>query len=423
MRVLIFQSGEPIHIDPNNRPMRLINLANQFVSKGHKVFVVSSRFDHYKKEHRISKDIIKLNENLEILLLSSPGYKKNIGISRLWDHLILSLNLFYKLLTKKIPEQDLLVVGFPPIETTFIMVIWSKFKKLPILIDVKDLWPEIFISRLPKRLSTLIKVLIYPYKLMSIYSIRNAEIISSISPSFLKWAQIYSKRVSCKNDIVAPLVSPIIELNSFEINKSINWWQSKGIYFNKIPTICFIGTLSIAYDFNEIAKAVKLLEQNKFDFQIIICGEGTESKKIRSLFKNHKSVYFPGWVNSKNAFVLRKYSISSIAPYLNTEDFMKSIPNKIIDSLTYSLPIITTLKGEVSNLINKEKCGIFIENNYLSWKDAFEKIITHNDFQENLKKNSEKLFHKEFNYDYIYNKFINISEKIVTKQKSKKVES
>ena len=413
MKVLIFQSGEPLHIDPNNRPMRLINLANKFVEKGHKVIVISSRFDHYKKLHRTRESLVKINSNLEILLLSSPGYKKNIGIRRLWDHLILALNLLQNLYTKKIPKQDLFIIGFPPMETSFILILWAKLKKIPTILDVKDLWPEIFVSRLPKKLSILLKVLIYPYKLISIYSIRNAQIISSISPSFLKWSQNYSKRISIKNDFVAPLVSPIVKLSSKEINESLNWWEENGIQLNKKPTFSFIGTLSIAYDFSEISKAVKILEKNNDNFQVVICGEGTVSKKIKNLFKESKNVHFPGWINAKNGYTLRKYSIASIAPYINTEDFMKSIPNKVIDSISYSLPIISTLKGEVNRLIEREKCGISIENNYLSWKNAFENIIISGDLQKSLRINCDSTFHKYFDFDKNYNLFVSISEELV----------
>ena len=66
------------------------------------------------------------------------------------------------------------------------------FKAKEQFIEAKDLWPEIFISRLPKKLSRIIKILTYPYKLMSTYAIKNAEIISSISfKSCKSWEQSF----------------------------------------------------------------------------------------------------------------------------------------------------------------------------------------------------------------------------------------
>ena len=101
---------------------------------------------------------------------------------------------------------------------------------------------------------------------------------------------------------------------------------------------------------------------------------------------------------------------------------MKSIPNKIIDSLSYSLPIISTLKGEVSNLINKEDCGISIENDYSSWKNAFERIINYEEIQKRYKKNCINAFIKNFDFEKIYNKFVINSEKIINSQNKSKDE-
>ena len=92
---------------------------------------------------------------------------------------------------------------------------------------------------------------------------------------------------------------------------------------------------------------------------------------------------------------------------------MKSIPNKIIDSLSYSLPIISTLKGEVRNLLKKDECGIYIENNYFNWEKAFENIMLSDKYHKNLKNNCEKIFLEKFEFNKNYNRFIINSEKLV----------
>jgi len=135
MKVWIFQTGEPLHCDVGNpRPMRVINLANTLVKKGHNVIIWSSSFYHQKKFHRtkLFKKII-INKKLEIRLIPSPGYKKNISIKRLFDHFILAYNLKKKLYIEK-TLPDAAFVGYPPIETAFIMTSWLKKKKIPYLL-------------------------------------------------------------------------------------------------------------------------------------------------------------------------------------------------------------------------------------------------------------------------------------------------
>ena len=132
MKVWIFQTGEPLHCDARKpRPMRAMNLANTLVEKGHSVIIWSSSFYHQRKIHRtkLFKKII-INKKLEIRLIPSPGYKKNISIQRLFDHFMLAYNLKKKLeVEKNLP--DVAFVGYPPIETAFIMTSWLKKKKIP----------------------------------------------------------------------------------------------------------------------------------------------------------------------------------------------------------------------------------------------------------------------------------------------------
>ena len=56
MKVWIFQTGEPLHIDTNlTRPMRAMNLANFLTMNAHEVTIWTSSFYHQSKEHRYSK--------------------------------------------------------------------------------------------------------------------------------------------------------------------------------------------------------------------------------------------------------------------------------------------------------------------------------------------------------------------------------
>ena len=58
MRVWIFQTGEPLHIDGDNyRPMRAMNLANILIKRGHYVTIWSSAFYHQEKNIVLSNTL------------------------------------------------------------------------------------------------------------------------------------------------------------------------------------------------------------------------------------------------------------------------------------------------------------------------------------------------------------------------------
>ena len=83
-------------------PMRAMLLADELLKQGNKVTIISSSFFHSKKIFR-SKSFKKVNlqENFSIILIPSLGYKKHIGFKRLFDHIVLSINLYQFLRNNK----------------------------------------------------------------------------------------------------------------------------------------------------------------------------------------------------------------------------------------------------------------------------------------------------------------------------------
>ncbi len=410
MYVWIFQTGEPLHIDSGSRPMRAISLANKLINKGHKVLIISSDFFHQEKVKRTSKfSQIKISKNLNIDLIPSPGYYKNFGLRRLLDHFLLGINLKKYLFHKNDDLPDLAFIGYPPIETSFVLTSWLKKRKVNMILDVKDDWPKTFLKIFPKLLRPLARLFLYPYFYFAKYSMRNASVISSISPSFLEWVQNFSKREifnknGIKRDFVAHLVREPLRKNNIP-EKKIN--NIKGyMHFEKEKYFCFVGSISLSFNFHLVRDAADIIFSKNKNLKIIIAGGGDKFADIKKLFKNSPNVILLGPINGFEAEYLIKSSIGTIAPYHNLEHFQKSIPNKIIESLEYGKPIISTLSGEVESLINKNEIGFSFCNEPRLFANACLEMSSNKELVEIFQKNCVSLFNKKLAYDKVYEKIL-----------------
>ena len=191
MKVWIFQTGEPLHSDDDNpRPMRAMNLANSLVDMGHSVIIWSSAYYHQKKRHRANKyKKIIFSKLLEIRLIPSPGYIKNTGIQRLYDHAVLAINL-RKILRNESSIPDVAFIGYPPIEFAYVAQKWLAKNNVKTMLDIKDLWPEIFISFLPKSMKIFGKFFLFPYFYLAKQVISDATVVSSMTDNFLNYINI-----------------------------------------------------------------------------------------------------------------------------------------------------------------------------------------------------------------------------------------
>lgn len=405
MHICIFQTGEPIHIDEGHyRPMRAISLTNKLIKNGHKVTLITSSFFHQRKKFRSKKTKkIKVNRFLEIILIKSPGYKKHIGLKRIIDHISLALNLKNYLEENKDFKPNKVFVGYPPIETSLILVLWAKKFNIPTMIDIKDNWPINFIDPFPKILKPIVKIFISPYFFISKYVFRNSNAISSISKEFIDWIKEFSKQPK-KKYIITPLIREPIKISSSETQEAINFWNKKNIDILASKHFSFVGSLTNSFNFDFIFKSAEFLIKEYPEYSFIICGSGDQYKDLilkSSIFKNIRVL---GEINKFQAKTLIKNSIATIAPYRNTINFQKSIPNKVIESLENGTPFITNLDGKLKNMIDKYKNGIYIPEHNKKFLSQYINLIKDHTYRDKLSNNASRSFEKLFNFDRAYDR-------------------
>lgn len=380
-----------------------MHLANTLVSRGHHVIVWSSDFFHQEKRYRFGEPTsIKISRQLEIRLIPSIGYKRNMGFGRLADHAQLALNL-RRWLKQESLRPDVVFIGYPPIEFAAVAAYWAKEQSIPSMLDGKDQWPEIFVAHFPAILKPLARAAFLPYFILGRKAMRNATALSTISESFLAWMRRFSCRTQHPLDGVFPL-SPMEEhFSNEELIEAERWWAERGVKNDERKRFFFVGSLSQAFDFETIREAASLLSQPSKGWQFVICGDGGAANEIKKLFKGLENVVFPGWTDRKKVRALSRMSIAGLAPYRNTQDFQNSIPNKIIDYLSMAQPIVTPLEGEVGCLINQHSVGLsYLDSSPESLAKCLSDIAQDEQLRGLLSKNAEELYRMKFAGEEVY---------------------
>ena len=413
--VWVFQTGEPLHIDgENSRPMRAMNLCDSLIQKGHRVVLWSSTFYHQEKKHRCKENqSFQISDNLEIRLIHSRGYKKNISLGRLVDHFHLAWNLNKMLSAEKI-LPDVAFIGYPPIESAAIMTRWLKRRSVPALLDVKDQWPTIFVDALPKLLKPVGIIVFSPYFYYSKRAMKDATGLSAMANGFLHWALNFSNRPNDKNNAVFPLTAPSYKVSDEKLQQARKWWDDRDVKKDERPKLCFVGSLSPAFDFKPIRDAALAAEKAGDQMQFIICGEGGSSQMIKSMMAGINNVVFPGWIDQPKIMVLAERSIASLAPYVNSSDFKMSVPNKIIDAMSLGLPIVTPLQGEVANLISEHNIGMqYSSDSGMTFYDSVMTLIQNPSLQESISNNAKRLYIEKFSFEIVYSSLVKHLENLV----------
>lgn len=102
-----------------------------------------------------------------------------------------------------------------------------------------------------------------------------------------------------------------------------------------------------------------------------------------------------------------------LAPYRSTKDFVISIPNKAIEYMAGGLPVISSLKGTLQELLSKHEAGATYENNNPG--SLFSLLCDLYDYPEKLaimSKNSHALFKERFVAEKVYSNMCEYLEEI-----------
>lgn len=420
MNVWLLQTGEPLHIDAGNpRPMRAMNLANALAEAGHKVVLWSSAFYHQEKRHRSrSAQRIIVSPQLEIRLIPSPGYVRNIGLGRLWDHAVLARNLGQQL--KQVTQPpDVAFIGYPPIEAAAVMTRWLSVRGVPSMLDIKDQWPNLFVDALPKSAQPLGRIAFAPYFHLAKRAMRDATGLSAMAEGFLAWAIDFAGRQRNDMDTVVPLTTPSGQISAVELEAARQWWHSKGIVADDRTRVCFVGSHSPAFDIEPIYQAAKHFSSHGNPCEFVICGDGEYSAEWRSLMSGLPNVHFPGWIDRAQIEALAERSHAAMTPYRNIDNFTKNLPNKVIDALSLGLPILSPLQGEVADLIFKHKVGLrYGTDSGKTLVECIEVLRSDTELQQQISVNAVDLFQSVFSFETAYGGLVNHLEMLARSRRS-----
>ena len=105
-----------------------------------------------------------------------------------------------------------------------------------------------------------------------------------------------------------------------------------------------------------------------------------------------------------------QFSDFALAPYIPVDNFKMHVPNKIIEYLSGSLPILYSVSGEMDILL--KNCGLRYDPSYsdkeLFFETVVNKILNDNYLLKDMSINAEKIFKDKFKAEIVYKRFITL---------------
>lgn len=152
MKIWILKPNEAKPIQgEKTRLGRMGLLAEELSTRGHDVVWYTSTFSHLKKKQIYKKDTtIEVKPNYILEFIKTTSYKKNISIRRIISYRYMAYQFRKK--AKEAEKPDIIYVSFPTIELAREAILYGKKNQVPVVVDIRDLWPDIFNHNLKRNI-------------------------------------------------------------------------------------------------------------------------------------------------------------------------------------------------------------------------------------------------------------------------------
>ncbi len=330
-------------------------LAESLSQKGNSVTVITGfpRYNVSKAEsgRRAGLCSVEKMGKIDVMRVFIPSMPRNVLFLRGLEHFTVAFSLFWGGLFAK--KADVILVYSPPLTLALAACWLGKLRKMRVVVNVQDLFPQEAIDLGLLKSSFLIDLFFKMEKL--VYRLADAVAVHSHgNANYVKSKENRVKRVEVvPNWIDLDRLKPAGKENAFRQEYNLG----------KKFIVSYAGTMGWCQDTGTIIRAAALL-RDKEDILFLLVGEGVEKEgMVRDALslKLTNVVFLPMQPWDKYPQVLQASDLCLV----NLKDKLKTpvVPSKILGIMATGRPILASmpLNGDAPRIIQEAGCGMVIE--------------------------------------------------------------
>jgi glycosyltransferase involved in cell wall biosynthesis len=280
-----------------------------------------------------------------------------VSLQRLLNHRDIGRALARLMPCEETP--DLVLCSQPIPEACEAAVRYGHERGCPVIVDIRDLWPDSLLDLLPSWARVAARLATWPMERQLRRICRGAAAVIAPNDRFVDWGLRYAGRPRGPLDRAFPLAYPAIHLDAESRKRGLAFWRAQGLSPGSGDLlVCFFGTISHQFDLDTVLETASVLRGSKTGVRFVLCGAGDSLDRYRRACAPWPDILLPGWVGTTEIWTLMEMADIGLAPYKATPPFLSNVPNKVIEYLCAGLPVISTLgDGVVGELTRETGCG------------------------------------------------------------------
>lgn len=341
--------------------------AENLLKRGYKPRIICASAMHGSNVNIIrGKELYKedIVDNIPFTFVKTPSYKGN-GINRILNMISFFLLLFPMaiILSKRDSKPDIIIgSSVHPLTCVASLLIAKKFK-VPCVVEIRDLWPEVLVEYGAIKRHSLLARLLYAGEKW-IYKKADAVIFTCMGGKDYLIEKGWDKVINLSK---VHYINNGMDLSEFDSNAANNIIQDPDLEDENTFKIIYCGSIRMVNALDlYIDSAEEIMKLGYQNIKFLVYGDGDEKEPLekRCQEKGISNVVFKGRVPKKNIpYIVSRANINLLEGRNMPLYRFGLSPNKLFEYFAAGKPIVSTIKSGY-DLLDQYNCGISLESNH-----------------------------------------------------------
>jgi glycosyltransferase involved in cell wall biosynthesis len=295
-------------------------------------------------------------------------------------------------------NADLVFATSTPLTIAIPAIFTARAIKVPMVFEVRDLWPELPIAMGALNNKVFQKL---AYQLED-WAYKNSSAVVALSPGMkdgIVKTGYPRERVAVIPNSSDNELFTIDEEHARQFRVKYDWLQDR-------PLIVYTGTFGHINGVGYLVELATKLKKLNPEIRILLIGDGVEFEKVEMLAKQQEvlniNLFMMKQIPKKQIPTVLSAATLCTALFIDKPEMRANSANKFFDALAASTPILINYGGWMVDLIEKNQCGLVTWNKSID--QAAEEVVSLIANKQRLNEyalNAKKLAMTQFSRDQL----------------------
>jgi glycosyltransferase involved in cell wall biosynthesis len=334
--------------------VRLQAMVRELLARGHQVEVVTAIPNHPLGRYFPGfKNRLYSRENRQGITVHRTWIYPAVGagLKRIFNYLSFTGSSFWGMM--KAGRPDYVWVESPPLFLGWTAMAYSRFRRVPFIFNIADLWPDSIIelglmgNGLAARMLYMAERAIY----------KRAKYVIAVTQG-IRERLTDSKGLPARKILYLPNG---VDTDMFRPG-TYDRQLASDLGLEEKNIILYSGTLGFAQGLESVLKAFEMIKESHRQIILLMVGSGSERKKLQQMAqeRNLDNVRFLDPVPPE---MINKYLSISLAGLVSLKDlelFRGARPSKMFPIMSCGKPVIFCGRGEGAGLVRESRGGVVV---------------------------------------------------------------